>query len=52
MENLLTTEAGMRDDRVEKGIDLHLNVNPDDDAKAAADEARRRGYEVGYRRNF
>lgn len=50
MANLLTPESGIRDDRVQKDIDVYLNTNPDDDVKAAADEAGRNGIVVG--KNF
>lgn len=46
LDNMLTTEAGMRDDRVPKVIFITTDSNPDDDAVSAANEARRRGYTV------
>lgn len=43
LDNLLTTEAGMRDSRVPKFITVATNRNPDDDTTEAVAEARRRG---------
>lgn len=46
LDNLLTTEAGMRDDRVIKALEISTNVQPDDEAIHVAAKARELGYLV------
>lgn len=43
LDNLLTPEAGMRDSRVPRAITVFTDSNSDDDIKAVAEEARKRG---------
>lgn len=43
LDNILTPEAGMRDNRAPKGLGIITNTNPSEDAIGPALEARRRG---------
>lgn len=47
LDNLFTVEAGMRDERVPKAMFLYFyKANPEDNVRAALEEARRRGIQV------
>lgn len=43
IDNLLTTEAGMRENRVPKIIIIKTDRNAEDDFEQAVEEARKRG---------
>lgn len=48
LENIFTTEAGMRDSRVPKSLGIITNTNPSADGIGPAEEARRRGIKVRF----